>query len=312
MTAWTTPGSWTGSPSESYFNTHIRDNMNHLYESIARSICGGRLTLATGVPVTTTDQTGKTTVYFTPYIGDRIGLYDGSSAWNVVTFTELSVVVPTTTVTPFDIFCYNNSGTATLETLNWTNDTTRATALTYQNGVLVKTGATTRRYLGTGRTTGVSGQTESSTSKRYLWNYYNRAKVGLKCFDSTDTWSYTTATWRASNNNTTEGTGRVGIVCGVVEDTIIANFSMLTYNNLGAQRSTGIGINSTSVNSAQSTGANIAGYATPADSRLVGYLAAGYNYLQCLEISVASGSTSWYGDGGGTVLQSGLTAEWAA
>lgn len=35
MTAWTTPGSWTGSPSESYFNTHIRDNLNHLYENRA-------------------------------------------------------------------------------------------------------------------------------------------------------------------------------------------------------------------------------------------------------------------------------------
>lgn len=127
----------------------------------SNSICDGRLTLASGTPVVTTNQTAKTTIYFTPYIGKYIALYNGST-WDVIGFTEISVSVPSTTNTPFDIFCYSNSGTATLETVNWTNDTTRATALTYQDGVYVKSGATTRRYLGTGRTTGSSGQCEMS------------------------------------------------------------------------------------------------------------------------------------------------------
>lgn len=167
----------------------------------SNSICDGRLTLETGVPVSTTDQTGKTTVYFTPYIGNKIALYNGS-AWEVVEFTEKSVAVPSTTVTPFDIFAYNNAGTVTLEAVNWTNDTTRATALTRQDGVLVKTGATTRRYLGTGRTTSVSGQCEDSTTKRLLWNMYNQTARRLHCREITNhTYNGAARKWNNSDTN---------------------------------------------------------------------------------------------------------------
>ncbi len=50
----------------------------------------------------------------------------------------------------------DSSGTPTLEALVWTNDTTRATALVRQDGVWSKTGALTRRYLGTVRVDGES------------------------------------------------------------------------------------------------------------------------------------------------------------
>ena len=141
-------------------------------------LCEGRLTLLTGVPVTLADQAAKTTIYFTPFKGNRISLYDGTG-WVTHVFTQKSLTVPATTSTPFDIFAYSDSGTVTLEALNWTNDTTRATALTTQDGVLVKTGVTTRRYLGTGRTTAVEGQIEDSVALRFLWNYYNRVERRL-------------------------------------------------------------------------------------------------------------------------------------
>src|SRR3990167_6798256 len=125
-----------------------------------------------------------------------------------MTFAEISVSVPATTNTLFDIFAYNNAGTLTLETTNWTNDTTRATPIVLQNGVYVKSGATTRRYLGTGRTTGASGQTEDSYKgnhqsggRRLLWNYYNRVLWHLAVIDTTDNWTYTTAAWRQANGN---------------------------------------------------------------------------------------------------------------
>ncbi len=41
-------------------------------------LCEGRLTLTSGSPVVSGDQTAKTTVYFTPYKGNRISLYNGS------------------------------------------------------------------------------------------------------------------------------------------------------------------------------------------------------------------------------------------
>ena len=160
------------------------------------NIVDGRLTLETGVPVSTTDQTAKTTLYFTPYVGNQITLYDGSSAWETIDFTEVSLSLSGYTAgSVYDIWGYNDGGTLTLESTIWTNTTTRATALTRQDGVLVKTGATTRRYLGTICTTSTTGQCEDSVTKRYVWNLYNPVTRNL--FKSvSDTHTYASGTKR--------------------------------------------------------------------------------------------------------------------
>lgn len=176
----------------------------------------GRLTLASGTPVTTSDVTGATTIYYTPYRGTRLALYDGVG-WRVYAFSELSLAVPATTNTVYDVFVFANAGVPTLELTAWTNDTTRATALTRQDGVLVKSGATTRRYLGTFRTTGVSGQTEDSAAKRYLWNAYHRVPTPLQRFDTTASWTYATASWRQAR---AQSTNQVEWVAGLNEDCV--------------------------------------------------------------------------------------------
>ena len=55
-------------------------------------LCNGRLTLESGVPIPTAEITGLSaqTLYFTPYKGNSISLYDGSY-WNTHTFTEKSL-----------------------------------------------------------------------------------------------------------------------------------------------------------------------------------------------------------------------------
>lgn len=181
-------------------------------------LCEGRLTLLTNVPVTLADQTAKTSVFFTPFKGNRIALYDGTG-WVTHVFTQKALDVPATTSTPFDVFAYSSSGAVTLEALSWTNDTTRATALTYQDGVEVKTGVTTRRYLGTCRTTGVSGQTEDSVANRLVWNRYNQVYRRLLKADATGH-DYNVATWRAWNNDASILTG---FVMGLAEDILLAN-----------------------------------------------------------------------------------------
>jgi len=50
---------------------------------------GGRLTLTTATPVTTSDVTGVSTVYYTPYISDLMSLWNGVS-WQTLTFSEIS------------------------------------------------------------------------------------------------------------------------------------------------------------------------------------------------------------------------------
>lgn len=57
------------------------------------SICQGRLTLTSGTPVPTSTASGDT-IYFTPYIGNLIGMYNGSSStWRQIPFSELSLPI---------------------------------------------------------------------------------------------------------------------------------------------------------------------------------------------------------------------------
>ena len=177
----------------------------------------GRLTFTTGVPVQIANGTAYTNIYYTPYIGDKISIYDGSN-WVYYTFTERTLSLASLAIDKnYDVYIYDNSGTLTLESVAWTNDTTRATALVRQNGVLCKTGALTHRYLGTFRTTGTIGQsawsTTAGTAKLLLWNMYNRREAFALLASSSG--GSGAVAWRAYNNNTNNS---VQFVCGVQED----------------------------------------------------------------------------------------------
>ena len=273
----------------------------------------GRLTLATGTPVTTTDQTAKTALYYTPYKGNRIALYDGSSSWNTYSFSELSIAVPSTANQMYDIFVYANSGAATLELIAWTDATTRATPLTTQDGRLVLSGATTRRYVGSFSTTGTSGQTEDSLTKRYVWNYYNRVVRPLAALEGTSTWTYTTAAFRQANAN---AANQIDFVIGVSEDAVVASVSASARNTAGPGATdmvVGIGLDNTSSNSATVNGSTVnagASVRTPVTSQYKGFPGIGRHYLAWLEFSDATGSTLWFGTGGAyTRYQAGIIGE---
>jgi hypothetical protein len=281
--------------------------VNAINGASADFVCG-RLTLTTATPVTTADVTAATTVYYTPDGCDLIALYDGAAAWTTVTFTELSVAVPATTSTMYDLWVYNNAGTATLEALAWTNDTTRATALTRQNGRYVKTGATTRRYVGSFRTTTVSGQTEDSASKRYVWNYYHRARRIGRVTEATDNWTYTTATWRQAN---AAAANQLDFVIGVADLGLHVETVGIATNVGGPTLYVGVGQDSTSAPMAGLVGVGGTGFAAGQlfQIRAVGdiYPAVGRHFYAWLERSQASGTTTWYGDNGdSTLTQSGI------
>lgn len=195
------------------------------------SLCQGRLTLTSGTPVTTSDVTAATTLYFTPYKGDQVGLYTGS-AWEMKTFSELSLSLSGYTADKnYDIWAYDNSGTVTLDSTVWTNDTTRATALTTQDGIYVKSGATTRRYLGTIRITGTTGQCEDSENKRYVWNYYNRTVRSLYRAGHGSNYTYNSSSFRAANADATQA---VYLVAGVSEDAVHLENTVRSSGGTGA------------------------------------------------------------------------------
>lgn len=288
--------------------------------TVDNSIQSFRLTLTTGVPVMTSAVTAATTVYLTPYCGNTIALYDGTSAWTVLASAEVSLSLSGYTANSnYDIWAYNNSGTLTLESTIWTNDTTRATALAYQNGVLVKSGATTRRYVGTIRTTGTTGQCEfnplpaiaagGALANIYVWNYNNRVLTNATSSDSTNSWANFTANWRSANNSTTY---RINFLVGVSEDVVDVMYT--TYAKKGGIciGGVGIGLDSTSAFTGlvgafdnTSTTTNDAAQVTGIMRKVV---AVGFHYAQALELGNASVGITYYGDNGAaTTYQAGLT-----
>ncbi len=279
----------------------------------------GRLTVTPGTAITTSDVTAATTVYFTPYNGSRIALHDGSSTWTTIVFAETSIAVPGTTSTMYDLFGYSNSGTLALEALAWTNDTTRATALTLQNGVWVKTGATTRRYLGSFRTTTVSGQTEDSAANRLVWSIVDVARI-VACQISTASWNYTTNTLRAVNASTTAGSTRFNFIRGLNEKPLsVTAESVFTINSgfATAVVKTAIGLDIIIINAGylqgfvSAYGSDTASPGNVGSNLIAKYLAyptVGYHFMQQLEavsMSSISGSPSVTFIGGS--LNTGMT-----
>lgn len=250
-----------------------------------RLLFDARLSLSSSSAAPTSDQTAKTTVYLVPYVGNQVALYDGS-AWDVLTLSgAVSVAVPSTTATNFDVFAYDSSGTVALETVNWTNDTTRATGLAYQDGILVKSGDATRRYVGTGRTTSVSGQTEDSATRRLLWNHAHR--VPRKLLVTASSYTYNSTSVRQCNNSSSN---RLEVVFGLDGIGLKVDISLRNGGTVGATSNAGFGVDSTTTNSAINSARNKhswhayigTGTATPGQ---------GYHYIQCLEWLDAAAST---------------------
>lgn len=276
--------------------------------SVSPGVCDFRLTLTSGVPVTTSDVTGATTIYCTPYKGNQISLYSGS-AWVSRSSAEFSVALGTlTSGKPYDVFCYDNSGTPTLELLAWTNDTTRATALAYQDGALVKSGAATRRYLGTLYTTSTT-TTEDSVANRYLWNYYNRAVRTMSRIETTASWTYSTGSWRQANGSSAN---QINFVIGVSEDAISARVSAYAINSSTTGRfvRAGVGVDSTTANSAMEGAAAVINNGLTLTALFSSLISPGRHYLAWLENGDASGgdTQTWLGPGA-TSLNHGIQGE---
>lgn len=269
----------------------------------------GRLTLETGVPASFTDQAAKTSVYFTPDGCNQLALYDGTANWNVRTFNEITISITTCTASkPYDVFMYDNAGVVTAETLVWTNDTTRATALVRQNGVWVKTGATTRRFVGSYYCNSSGGQTDDTFAKRNVCNADNRIDRPFKVFEATSTWTYSTNTYRQARAT---ATNQVETMACLQEFPVRVRVAAHSSNDSGTVNMyTAIGEDSTTTASSNA----LVGSHYIADTAQPGDIIEMYSELEVVAIGrhtyvwleKASGTTTtWYGTSGG--IQSGMT-----
>jgi len=258
---------------------------------------GGRLTISSSDPVGS--GTGST-IYYLPYNDNRLSLWNGST-WSTYAFTSISAAVPAAATQIYDVWGFITGGAPALEFTGWTNDTTRATALTRHQGVLVKSGDATRRYLGTIRTGSSAGVVHDTTARRFVWNYYNRINRKGEGTVPTASWVYDGSTPRACNANTTEGEGRVALVVGVLEEAVqIRSKSTVETDSASPVRplSAGFGVNSTTVLSgytnqhvALAGNAIIMGVSEPFE---LAY--AGFHYIQNMEDTNGTPVNTWYGN----------------
>ncbi len=287
----------------------------------------GRLTLQTAVPVMVTTQSAKTTLYYTPYVGRMVPLYDGVRFAPIDIGAELSVLTTDTTKSPAaigaskvnDWFVWYDAGTYRLSHgPDWTNDTTRSagTALVMTNGILLNNASITNgpaasrgTYVGTTRSNASSqldwilgaAAAGGTAASLYVWNAYNRVLVETMVNDSTDSWTYGTNTWRPADNSTTM---RISFVMGLQEDN--CSFAYIGLATTGASTGAicGVAFDSTTTPSGIFTEAT--GAATNSfNSRATGTFL-GAHYAQAMENSVG-GTITFYGDNGATNLQSGYT-----
>ena len=284
---------------------NFADGRLSISSTISLPQSGGSVTHASLTPDVDVDNSSGT-IYYTPYVGNRLSLYDGNG-WNVyifdstssfsltgapanvlydmyafannnvvaletvswgtntsynitamsvganttITFTEPGGTQPfvvgdvvdvqgvagtsaTTVNNTWSVAAVGGSGTSRTVTINSLNTTgltytglgtirkqknTRDTGLAVQDGVFVKNGDATRRYLGTFKISGAGQAVIDNRSQRLIWNYYNRRPRPMLKQELTNVWTYgsTTPSWRAANN---DARNRIEFVCGVAEDAI--------------------------------------------------------------------------------------------
>jgi hypothetical protein len=104
--------------------TPVSNKLTHarLGGLLSRSVCHGRLTTETGVAVSPSDRSSQGTLYFTPYNGNSLSVYDGTR-WKLYAFSEISLALSLVSGAVYSLFVYDNAGTLTLDATAWQNAT---------------------------------------------------------------------------------------------------------------------------------------------------------------------------------------------
>ncbi|MDB4726412.1 hypothetical protein OAF54_03155 [bacterium] len=278
-----------------------RDNLGA--SGILAATANGRLSAHATDPIG--EATGAASIYYHRYNGDSLSIYDGA-AWEAVAVPATTSVLLSggTASRPHDVFAYSASGTLTLEILAWTSDTARATALVQQDGVYCKTGALTRRYLGT-IWLDASKQVTDASLDRMVWNESNQITFADWSHDPTDSWSDSgDGTWSAVNGGNSAWRhdfviGRSVYPIEALAGMIINNFYVFAF---GLDTSTALSNNS-------DIGYNSAGPGLTFSTHHAHYaekVAIGKHYVQTIETTSGAVVGTGYGDVGTTYIRSGF------
>jgi len=162
-------------------------------QAVAPHPCQGRLTLTSGAPVTTSDVTGST-VYFTPYGGNRLLLWNGND-WELYGFAEVSVAAPALYFCPFDIFASSPaapSNNASLSVNRWdggSQTTYNIIAASNATPIVITTG--TANILANGDLVGINGCVGNTAPNNQIWTVANISGPQFQLAGSTGNGTWT-------------------------------------------------------------------------------------------------------------------------
>lgn len=282
----------------------------------------GRLTLTTATPVLTSTTSAQTTIYYTPYVGRLVPLYDGTSFSMVDTGGELSQATTDTTKSPaavttnsnYDLFVWNDSGTIRCTRgPAWSSSTARGTGAgttelqqvqgIWTNKVAITNGpgANKGTYVGSVRSNGSSqidyifGASAAGGTAGFfgVWNMYNRVEVRSLTEDSTSSWTYNSATARSANNSTGN---RASFISGLAEDCIMAEYHVGSSATVTAS-TVAASLDSTNSLLGQYGLAGLGGNSQNAVAKNSLAPQLGFHFIQAVEQSGASGTNTFSGAG---------------
>lgn len=287
---------------------------------------GGRITLTSGTPVMGSSVASATTVYYSPYAGNTIPIYDGT-VMVATTFAEISQTTTDTVKSPaavaatkiYDLFVWNDAGTIRCTRgPAWTNLVLRGYTLTLVNGTLLNTSTITNgpaalrgTYVGTiGSNSGstidfIYGTAGSSglAGVFNVWNAYNRVNVGCMVIDTAASYTYTSATIRQAHASTAM---QVSFLVGISEDAVTANYTNLcTTSGLNAINSVQIGLGFDSITTFSTKGFFQPGVANTLTGTPSAYAiwnpGVGSHYVAALEASDSLNANTFNVSGSGSI-----------
>lgn len=175
-------------------------------------VANGRLSLSDAEAVVTTDIYDANFIYYHPYNGNKIALWNvDQSKWEVKTIpgTISKQLLDCTANTNYDVFIYLDGIELKLETVPWTNSNPGALPpiLPSKDGVLVKPLESNKRLIGCIRTTdsclsqfnfGKTAVQGGSDPKFLVWNANNRVPHSFAILDSGVNGGWTTTSGGAN------------------------------------------------------------------------------------------------------------------
>jgi hypothetical protein len=256
----------------------------------------GRVTAASNTAITMAGSVSggyvtrsSTNLLYAPDKSNRVYCYE-SSTWTQKTIPDAGITVACTGLTNstlYYLYVYDNAGTLTLDLTT--------TAPTTQNGIQVKTAATSRTLIATcyANASGAVTTYGEDQSTQLLCNRYNKRHRAIWKAVSPTSHTYATAAWRSANGDTAN---RVQFVSDGTQH-IICQGVVSVSNSGGGQVNYGLGYDTTAGPSNNHLNIEQAGAAVTAPMIVTLNTApsSGFHYVQLLEY-VGGGTTTYYFD----------------